>query len=178
MCENYFRLEVYLICLKYFSALVQFTNSEFLNFIIADEISFLKVRVFDSMGFDKLFYVFGLKYKCNIDPSSQWHNEATKFLVYVIEFIQLFDIIWVSGLATFAQFINQITKVFFKFILQNKILYCRASERSSASRKVKRTKLYLYLLWNVWQNLGCLRLKIVIMTVACITISRLCVCYS
>ena len=125
--------------------LVQFTNSEFLNFIIADEISFLKVRVFDSMGFDKLFYVFGLKYKCNIDPSSQWHNEATKFLVYVIEFIQLFDIIWVSGLAIFAQFINQITKVFFKFILQNKILYCRASERSSASRKVKRTKLYLYL---------------------------------
>ena len=75
--------------------LVQFTNSEFLNFIIADEIRFLKVHVFDSMGFDKLFYVFSPKYKCNIGPSSQFHNEATKFLVFVI--------IWVSGLATFAQ---------------------------------------------------------------------------
>ena len=83
--------------------LVQFTNSEFLNFIIADEIRFLKVHVFDSMGFDKLFYVFSPKYKCNIGPSSQFHNEATKFLVFVMEVIQLFDIIWVSGLATFAQ---------------------------------------------------------------------------
>ena len=61
MCENYFRLEVYLICLKYFSALVQFTNSEFLNFIITDYIRFLNVRVFHSMGLDKLFSFFSLE---------------------------------------------------------------------------------------------------------------------